>query len=131
MKRLILLAIAAAVAAACTNSSELDITGAWALAEGEAGGVPIAIVDTHPITLDVGESLGGSAGCNTYGAEYDLVGSELVVTAPFSTMMACEPAEVMDAETAYLNALGLVDTAAIEDGQLVLTGPDVALRFDA
>ena len=49
--------------------------------------------------------LNGNAGCNQYFASYTLDGDKLTIGQAGSTMMACEPIEVMEQETQFLAAL--------------------------
>lgn len=107
-----------------------SIGGDWYLVEAEGAGtdgLPLADRDVT-ITVEASE-LAGDAGCNTYSAEYTLDGDRITVGEVVSTDMACEPAEVMDAEQAYLDALEQVERATLEGDELVLTGGGVALRF--
>jgi heat shock protein HslJ len=46
-------------------------------------------------------------------------------------MMACSPEEVMDSESAYLEALSLVDTFTMSGDRLTLTGEGVEIAFVA
>jgi heat shock protein HslJ len=137
MKRsLALLAILAVALTACADPGEEGssdpTTTAWVLEAGTVDGVDIPIMDDHPITLvfdtEAGTA-GGTSACNQYFAAYTLSGSELTFDDAGSTMMACEPPEVMDAEAAYLEALSLVELFTIEDGQLNLSGVDADLVF--
>ncbi len=67
-------------------------------------------------------SVGGSAGCNTYGGEYTADGSALTVGTIFRTEMYClEPAGVMDQEDRYLDLLGSAAGYRIEGDRLTIT----------
>ena len=106
-----------------------DPTGEWELVELWRG----STVKQAPVggraTLTVGDgTLGGTSYCNEYGGGYRLDGDELTVGDLSSTERGCEP-ELMTAETVYLAALGTVERVGSDDGYLVLTGPDVELRF--
>lgn len=69
--------------------------------------------------------VGGSGGCNTYGAAYQAEGGTLSIDVAEATEMAClEPEGVMDQETRYLDALSAVDSYVIEGSQLTLSAPD-------
>ncbi len=137
MKRsLALVAILALALTACADPGEegsSDPTAnAWVLEAGTLDGADIPIFDDHPVTLVFNTedgTAGGSSACNQYFAAYTLSGSDLTFDDAGSTMMACEPAEVMDAEAAYLQALSLVELFTIEDGQLNLSGVDADLVF--
>ena len=137
MRRAAILAIVAVTAlAACADPGEEGAsdptTNAWVLEAGTLDGADIPVVADRPITLvfdtETG-SAGGTSACNQYFAAYTLSGSELTFDDVGSSMMACDPPEVMDAEAAYLEALSLVELFTIEDGQLNLSGEAVDLLF--
>lgn len=134
-KTLIVAAILGLTLTACAEPSEqasADPTETgWVLESGTLNGEDITLVDTHPITLEFGEdgTAGGSSGCNTYGAAYTISGAEISFEPAISTMMACEPVEVMDAETAYFAALDLVDGFSATEDSLTLNGDGVELNF--
>jgi len=74
--------------------------------------------------------LGGSAGCNRYFASYTVDGSALTIGQAGSTMMACEPAEVMEQEAQFLAALTTAAGWHVEGNQLHIldaNGQTVAL----
>ena len=75
----------------------------------------------------------GSAGCNTYGADYALDDSSLIFESIAITEMACGgPAGIMEQETRYLGVLEDVTTYRIHGNQLWLeTGDGRALVFTA
>ncbi|WP_064014246.1 META domain-containing protein [Deinococcus puniceus] len=80
-----------------------------------------------PVTLTLeGGRVGGSDGCNSYGASYRMEGNQLVLTSPLtSTMMAC-----MDAEgTPFLSVLGSRPTLSVTGPTLTLKTDDVTLTF--
>ena len=74
--------------------------------------------------------MAGSAGCNRYFASYTVDGSALTIGQAGSTMMACEPAEVMEQETQFLAVLGTAAGWHVEGDQLHIldaNGQTVAL----
>ncbi|WP_374686405.1 META domain-containing protein [Promineifilum sp.] len=77
--------------------------------------------------------LGGNASCNQFFAGYTIDGDALTVTQAGSTMMACEPAEIMDQEAQYLNNLQAAATFAATAEQLTIANAngDVVLTFRA
>jgi heat shock protein HslJ len=81
------------------------------------------------VVFSAGEIAGQSA-CNRYGGPYEVDGSSISFGDLFSTNMACEQS-LMDIESAYLSALGDVDAYEVSADELVLTGGDVRLAFDA
>ncbi len=67
--------------------------------------------------------VGGSAGCNTYFATYEVEGNSLTIGPVVSTMMACEPA-VNEQETQYLAALGSAASYQVTDNKLQIANVD-------
>lgn len=120
------------LAAGCGGSATgtvPDPTGEWELVQLWRG----STVEPEPVggraTLEVGDgTVSGTAYCNRYSGTFRLDRDALVVEGLGSTEMGCEP-ELMTAEAAYLEALGGVERLGSSDGYLVLTGPDVELRF--
>ncbi len=105
-------------------ASLVPIEGEWILVSG------VPLVDGYPISLSASvNEIGGRAACNQYGGSAVIDGDTIAIGNMFMTEMACEPA-VMDAESAYLTAIGAVTTWAIVDGQLHLSGSDEPLVFD-
>ena len=75
------------------------------------------------ITAAFGEDgqVTGNAGCNNYFASYTVDGQNLTIGQAGSTMMACEPVEVMEQEAAFLASLGNAATWSIDaNGQLTI-----------
>lgn len=120
-----------AASAAPSASADLDPTGAWELVAATVDGVPIELLDDHPVTavLDA-SSLGGRSACNEYGGRIEGAGDGIRIAELFQTDMACGPDGVMAIEQAYLAALGRVRAIELIDGQLALRGDAVDLRFD-
>jgi len=137
MRRALVLTIAlATVLAACADPAEEGAsdptTDSWVLEAGTLDGADIPIVEGFPITLIFDEpegTAGGTSACNQWFGGYTLSGNELTFTDIGQTMMACVDEGVMDSETAFLEAMGLVELFTIEDGQLNLSGVDVDLLF--
>ena len=105
------------------SSAPLELAGtSWSLIEyaspsGEIFTVPAAVTPTAEFTAD---TMSGRAGCNTFNAGYTLDGDNFTLTGISSTMMACE-GPVATVETAYLQALAVLDKAAmLDDGRLQL-----------
>jgi heat shock protein HslJ len=89
------------------------------------------IVDGYPITFSVdGEGFGGTAACNVYGGTITRSDDAITLSEIFQTLMACTDTGVMESESAFVAALGMVTSWSIVDGQLHLEGPDETLVFD-
>ncbi len=106
--------------------------GAWVLVEA----VPaIQVPDGARINLTVEEAedgslrAGGTAACNSYGGTVEVDGTSWSLSQVAVTEMACEPA-LMEAESAYLEALDAVDAWRRDADGLELTGGDVMLTFE-
>ena len=114
---------------ACGGSVDRDpLSGtAWTLT---------AFGDNQPIpgtalTIEFSEGrLGGSSGCNMYGATYETRGEKITIGDIESTLMACLDEGAMDQEGAFLAFLQEVRTFSLNQGQLQLLRPDgQALTF--
>ena len=135
MNRISLLIVLLAVATACTSGEalpeEIDITGNWQLSSGSFDGEAIPLIEGSPVTLHVtGTELGGTSACNSYGGQFVLDGASIAIGDLMHTLIACAP-EAMAVEVPYLEALGKVDTIAVDGDELVLTGPGIELRYSA
>jgi heat shock protein HslJ len=105
----------------------MDLLGEWELSDGGTT-VPRPPGIRATMVLADGQ-VDGTSFCNHYFGSYRLSGTSLTFDGLGATEMACTDDGVMPAETAYLGALGAVDTATVEDGDLLLTGKGAALRF--
>ena len=95
----------------------------------------VALNDATPtgdITLTFDEEqVGGSDGCNGYGATYTVDGDAIQFNTDgfMSTMMACEPAEIMEEGRAYLDALATAQSFTLDAGTLTITTEQGTLEF--
>ena len=106
------------------------LNGEWRLTAGTNQGQPIPIVAGSKVTLTIdGTQVGGTAACNSFGGKVEIRGSSITLSELFQTEMACLDDRLMASEAAYMAALSLVTTAAGTGDTLVLTGPQVELRF--
>jgi len=107
-----------------------DANATWQLTSGRTRAGEIPLIDDHPVTLIVEASqIGGTAACNSYAARLVNRGGHVAVTDLSMTVAGCE-APILAVETAYIDALSAVTAIQLRDDALVLTGPDVELRFD-
>ncbi len=113
-----------------SGGASASLEGRWQLQAGSNQGQPVPIVAGSKITLDIeGSRVGGTAACNSYGGNLQIDSSSIVISELFQTEMACVDDRLMASEAAYLAALPRVTTAARDGGSLVLSGPQVELRF--
>jgi heat shock protein HslJ len=111
-----------------SGGASASLDGEWLLQAGTNQGQALPIVAGSRITLKIdGAQVGGSA-CNHYGGSIQVSASSISISALSMTEMACQE-PLMSAESAYLAALPRVTTAARNGNSLVLTGPQVELRF--
>jgi heat shock protein HslJ len=85
------------------------------------------------ITLDLSEErVSGTAGCNHYGSGYTLNGNAIQFSPEGfeSTLMYCDPPEIMDQETRYLSWLQKAETTLLEGDQLTIQTTEGVLIFE-
>jgi heat shock protein HslJ len=83
------------------------IVGAWVLESMTSAGTPVSLVPGTTITATFTQAglLSGNDGCNQYSGSFTMSGTQLQVSPTLaSTMMACEPA-VMDQAQTYTRIL--------------------------
>ncbi len=87
-----------------------------------AAGETVAALTDREVTAEftADGQVAGNAGCNQYFASYTLDGEALTIGQAGSTMMACEPTEVMDQETQFLAALTTAAGWRMEGEQLLI-----------
>ena len=119
----ILIFALALVAAACgeDSSPSLDDTS-WVLESfGPQGATQALLADTEITAAFDGleATLTGSAGCNSYFADYAVEDRDLTPSSPAWTEKACQsPEGATEQERAYLGALGTVDRFDVDDTEL-------------
>jgi heat shock protein HslJ len=126
---IILLTLATGCRLAPGGGTPLAIDGEWQLQSGTNQGQAIPIVPSSRPTLKIdGDKVGGSSACNIYGGTITLDGSKVTISALSMTEMACDE-DRMASEAAYLAALPRVTGAELSGDTLILTGPQVELRY--
>lgn len=111
---------------------EVELAGEWELVDGSDADGSFGWIGDFEVTAEFDDGqLSGQGACNQYGGEYTLDGEALRITEQFWTEMACDPAVAMDADEDYREALRAVERAARDGDELVLTGPEVELRYEA
>ncbi len=93
-----------------------------------AAGETVEALADREVTAEFGADgrVGGNASCNNYFASYTVDGANLTVSQAGSTMMACEPAEVMQQEVEFLTALQAAATFARDGETLTIANADGA-----
>lgn len=115
-------------------SSSLSLEGSrWDLAGFRTPDTFTPPVLKTQITLDFkGNEVSGSAGCNGYGAGYTLEGDSISFSTEgfVSTLMYCEPQEIMDQETRFLDWMQKAETVELPGEQLIIHTTEGDLVFD-
>jgi heat shock protein HslJ len=70
-------------------------------------------------------TVAGDGGCNNYNGRYETDGASIAIGPIAATLMFCEGA--MDQESAYLGALGAVDSYKVSGNELTLSSGDTVL----
>ena len=104
------------------GGAELAIPSKWSLVSFGKTGAETPVVEGSTITLEFNDDsqLGGSGGCNSYGAQYTLEGQTLTVKEVVSTLMACADDLVMQQETQYFTALQNISSFEISGDALTI-----------
>lgn len=133
MRRLALLSALALTISACLGSDFADsVQGQWVLESGSHAERSLPVLEDHPITMRLdGSQIGGVAACNSYGGQYRVAsnGNFQLVDGLAVTEMACFPAEAMESESQYFEALAQVNRIAVSNSVLTLSGNGYTLTF--
>ena len=100
-----------------------SLTGsAWQLVSMGAPGAETPAVEGSKVTLEFRSDaeLGGTGGCNGYGADYKAEGNTLAVGSVVSTMMACADERVMQQEQAYYEAIQQAGSFELSGDRLII-----------
>lgn len=127
--RVTLLVVLVVLLSAC-SVFDRGADGRWVFDEGVVDGQQIGPTAEARVVLDVSSgAVSGTGGCNTYGVEADVyAGAFTLYPDRQITEMECGAA-VMNAESAYWNALQRASIYRIDGEVLELEGEDVILRF--
>jgi heat shock protein HslJ len=105
-----------------TPGSETSLANtSWRLVSYGKTGSETPAMEGPGVTLkfEDGSQVVGSAGCNTFGATYEVsAGSQLSITKVVSTLMACSDEALMEQETQYLEALQSAESFEISEDSL-------------
>jgi heat shock protein HslJ len=99
----------------------------WVLAS-MGQGRPVFDDTATTLEIDAGYEVHGSAGCNRYMGTIEVDGDTLTFGPVGATMMIC-PGEIMEQETAYLQALGTASTFEIDADGLHVSYAGGVLTF--
>jgi len=98
-----------------------DLVGTlWKLATFGMDDDVTPVVGDVTLKLDAEGRAAGTAGCNNYGATYEVEGDSLRFGPAVSTKKSCADEAVMQQELSYLQALPQATRYRIEEGQLII-----------
>ncbi len=125
---LIAVGFVAIVGVALTRGGDLEGHN-WIAEELTLDGVAVAPIEGTVLTASFdGDSVAGSAGCNSYNASYETDGDALAIGPAASTLKFCQhPSGTMDQEIAYLALLQSANRFVVSDVVLTLFEGDTAL----
>lgn len=94
----------------------------WQLVSFGEADQELLVASEDPITLKFGpdHQAGGSAGCNDYGAVYEVADETIAFSEIISTLKLCEAEQVMEQEQQYLEALRLANRYEVSDNYLTI-----------
>lgn len=105
----------------------------WVMTSCTSDNVTLQAVEDVEVTLFLNSTtgyLGGIAGCNSYGAPYNISSENLTLSAPImQTLMACADEAVNEQESEYLQALQVAESWVIENDTLTITGVNMTIEF--
>lgn len=92
----------------------------WRLVSFGEPGAEMPVIQATEITLEfeAGGQAVGSGGCNSYGAQYEVLGGALSFDQIIQTEIACTGEGVMEQEQAYFQALQAAGEFELTDGEL-------------
>lgn len=96
----------------------------WTLMAMTQGGISQPVVAVAPTLEFQSDTLGGNAGCNSYGGAYKTQGEMITVSTLQVTVMACADEKTMAQESAYLDALQNARTFELRGDVLKMTYGD-------
>jgi heat shock protein HslJ len=102
----------------------------WVLTGLEHNGVDQPLVSGTQLTIQFDNgTLGGNAGCNSFGGNYSVNGQTLTISELHQTLMGCD-APILEQEDRYTNALTKAQSFALQGTTLTITSVEGTLRFN-
>jgi heat shock protein HslJ len=104
----------------------------WRLVSYGQPGSETPVMEGTGVTLQFEDDsqAGGSGGCNTFGAQYEVSGdNQLSITDIVSTLMACSDEALMEQETQYLDGLRSAGSFELSDESLTIYYGGGVLNF--
>jgi len=119
-----LMSVFALTLSACGSTDALAGTS-WTLVSYGDPAAPTAAVSGVDTSLDFARdgTLGGSMGCNSFGGDYKVKGSQIIFGSLFSTEMACDEPR-MSQETATFAVMSGAVNYTLNGDTLTITSAD-------
>lgn len=119
---ILLVAFTSACASLQAGGEKLPVPSQWKLVSfGKSGAeTPVLTGSTITIEFDEKDRVGGSGGCNAYGASYETKGNSITFKDLISTLMACVDERVNQQEQQYFKALQSATEYKISGDNLVI-----------
>jgi heat shock protein HslJ len=125
MKKLIPILFILLMALSACSTNSVSPEGEWTLISyGDSANPTLALPNVETsINFESDGQFGGTVGCNSFGAGYQVSGDQITFEPVFSTLMFCEA--TMDQETVFLNILSEQTlNFELSENQLTLTTKD-------
>lgn len=104
--------------AGCTAPA--GFAGTWQLQTYGNVNSPTAASGDARITFNEDGTISGNMGCNSFGGEYRIRGTQVDISGLMSTLMACVDDNVMRQESSVLAGLGDAGEFSLEGNRLVI-----------
>jgi heat shock protein HslJ len=129
-KYLLFLLLVSLLLSACSAGEEKSLNGIWTLtAYGPPSAtIPVASGSQASITFNDDRKVNGNSGCNSFGGEYKVDGSQVTFNALASTLMACQE-PLMSQEGIVFQVLDGTASYKIDGDTLTITNAGMALVF--
>ena len=129
-KYLLYLLLASLLLSACSAGGQKPLIGTWTLtAYGPQSATSPVVPNSQPtLTFNSDGTVAGSSGCNGFGGNYKLDGSQIAFSSLVSTLMACEET-LMAQEGTVFKVLNGTAAYSIEGDTLTITNAGMALVF--
>jgi len=125
MKKIYFLLIAFVLLLSACSGNSASLEGEWTLISYGDTTNPTPALPNIETSINFGADgqFGGSVGCNSFGAGYQVSGNQITFEPVYSTLMFCEG--TMDQETVFLNILSEQKlNFELSGNQLTLTTQD-------
>jgi len=113
----------------CTSSQggggELPVPSTWELLSFGKTGAETPVIQSSNVMIEFEQNgqVGGSGGCNAYGATYEIQGDTISFKEIISTLMACADGQINQQEQQYFKALQAAN-------EYKISGDNLSISYD-